>query len=190
VIILIEKYTKFIDIPQSTQDGQWQCNFNLKEIVRQIKEWEEEGLEMNPDFQRGHVWNIGQSRAYIEALLQNRAKNARTIYLNHIGWMNGFDGDFVCVDGLQRYTAIRMFIENKIDVFRTDKRDNGYYYGDGTYYNEFEDSIRICTATIVVNINTLQTKKEVLRWYIDLNTGGVVHSSEEIERVKKLIKVL
>ena len=35
--------------------------------------------------------------------------------------------------------------------------------------------------------NNLKTKKEVLQWYIDMNTGGTLHTAEEIKRVKKLI---
>jgi uncharacterized protein with ParB-like and HNH nuclease domain len=171
------KFTKFVDIPQSTQDGQWECAFSLSSFVRQIDEWTDEDLNMNPDFQRNHVWSIEQSRAYIEALLQDRAKNARVVYLNHPGWKDTYNGDFVCVDGLQRYTAIKMFIENKLDVF-------------SSYYKEFEDSIRCVNAMIKININTLQTKKEVLQWYLDLNTGGVVHSNQEIEIVKEMIKEL
>lgn len=38
------------------------------------------------------------------------------------------------------------------------------------------------------NVNDLQTRTEVLRWYIEMNSGGVVHSDEEIERVKELLR--
>lgn len=41
---------------------------------------------------------------------------------------------------------------------------------------------------VLLNINDLQTKADVLQWYIDFNSGGVVHTDEEIERVKKLLK--
>jgi len=38
------------------------------------------------------------------------------------------------------------------------------------------------------NVNDLQTRGEVLQWYIEMNSGGVVHSDEEIKRVKKLLE--
>lgn len=40
---------------------------------------------------------------------------------------------------------------------------------------------------IRVNINNLQTRKEVLQWYIEFNSGGTVHTKEEIDRVKELL---
>jgi hypothetical protein len=38
------------------------------------------------------------------------------------------------------------------------------------------------------NINDLKTKAEVLQWYLDFNTGGTVHSDEEITRVRKMLE--
>jgi len=39
-----------------------------------------------------------------------------------------------------------------------------------------------------INVNDLQTRAEVLQWYIDFNSGGVVHTAEEIARVKALLE--
>lgn len=38
-----------------------------------------------------------------------------------------------------------------------------------------------------MDVNCLQTRKDMLQWYIDMNSGGTVHSEEEINRVKKLL---
>ncbi|MDY8021194.1 DUF262 domain-containing protein [Paenibacillus polymyxa] len=166
---------RFRDIPQFTRVGSWECDYDLERFVKAIEEFENEGLQMNPDFQRGHVWDEAQQVAYIEYLLKG-GKTARVIYLNCVGWQNGVYGeDFVCVDGLQRATAIKRFIHNEIKVF-------------GAYFKEYEDSPRM-TQGVKININDLSTRKEVLQWYIDFNTGGTVHTSEEIERVRRLLDV-
>jgi hypothetical protein len=70
---------------------------------------------MNPDFQRGHVWTEEQQIAYVEYLLKG-GMSGRTFYFNKPSWknkdtINGYD-DFVCVDGLQRTTAIEKFLNN------------------------------------------------------------------------------
>ncbi len=39
-------------------------------------------------------------------------------------------------------------------------------------------------------MNDLRTEKEVLQWYVDMNSGGTPHTSEEIERVKRMIEQL
>lgn len=46
------------------------------------------------------------------------------------------------------------------------------------------------TTDCVVHVNNLKTEKEVLQWYIDMNAGGTPHTTEEIDRVKKLINDL
>jgi len=37
-------------------------------------------------------------------------------------------------------------------------------------------------------VNNLKTRKEVLQWYIEFNSGGTVHTDAEIQRVKKLLE--
>lgn len=87
--------------------------------------------------------------------------------------INKYD-DFVCVDGLQRLTAIMRFLKNEIKVF-------------GTYYQNFEDKLpTLCD--VIFNVNNLKTKKEVLQWYIDINAGGTPHTKEEIDKVKKMME--
>lgn len=81
--------------------------------------------------------------------------------------------DFVCVDGLQRITAVLKFMNNEIKIF-------------GSQYKEFEDHMP-SNAELLFCVNNLQTKKEVLQWYVDMNAGGTPHTNDEIERVKKMI---
>lgn len=85
--------------------------------------------------------------------------------------------DYVCVDGLQRITAAQKFIHNEIKVF-------------GSYFDEYEDKMRLANNTLILNVNDLKSEREVLQWYIDMNAGGTPHTTEEIERVKKLINKL
>jgi len=98
--------------------------------------------------------------AFIESVLKGGAKNARVIYLNNPNWKHSDRTykDFVCVDGLQRYTAIKRFINNEIKVF-------------GYYYNEYEDDLRM-KYDMKINVNDLPTRKDVLQWYLQMNTGG------------------
>lgn len=164
---------KFKDIPQFTRSGSWQCNMGWEYFIKWIDEnIKESDLQLNPDFQRGHVWTEEQQIAYIEFRLRG-GTSGRIVYFNCPGWMGSFDGEFVCVDGLQRITAIKRFMNNEIKVF-------------GTYYKEFEDGLPL-DIDIIVNINNLKTKNEVLQWYIEMNDGGTPHTKEEIDRVKQMM---
>jgi uncharacterized protein with ParB-like and HNH nuclease domain len=138
-----------------------------------------DGLQLNPDFQRGHVWNEQQQIDFIENLLQGGAINGRLIILN---WpypyepnpYNGEYNDFVLIDGLQRLTALERFWNNEIQVF-------GYYKKEYTGY------IPLCIS-MGIQICNLKTKKEVLQLYLEINDTGVHHTPEELNRVKQLMQ--
>src|SRR5699024_4435764 len=80
----------------------------------------------------------------------------------------------VCVDGLQRITAVYAFLDNKIKVF-------------GSYYKEYTDKPRESDTRFKVYINGLTKQEELYRWYIELNEGGTPHSQEEIDRVRGML---
>lgn len=168
---------KFKDIKKFKQDGQWECDYSIDSLVGEIERFEDEHeLELNPDFQRGHVWTEEQQINFIEFILKG-GKTGRVVYLNHPGWMSDWrtgEAGFVCVDGLQRITAFRRFINNEIPIF-------------GHFYSEFEDKPR--NITIRLNINNLQTREEVLTWYLEMNEGGTPHSKAELDKVRKLLEV-
>ncbi len=170
----------FREIPQFTKSGSYQVNMGMEFLIKQIDTWvEEEGLQLNPDFQRGHVWNEGQQVSFIEYVLRG-GKSGKILYFNNPSWNHmKYEGynDFVCVDGLQRITAIRRFLNNEIRAF-------------GQFYYEFGGMTDIVRHDMLVNVNDLQTKREVLQWYIEMNSGGTPHTEEEIERVKKLMEEL
>lgn len=176
----MKKITRFKDIPQFTSDGCYQVNYSLVSLVKYIEdEIRDAGLLLNPDFQRGHIWTEKQQIAWLEYHLRG-GKSGNTIYLNNPLWKDGSipkHGEYVCVDGLQRITAAQRFIHNEIKVF-------------GSYFNEYEDRIRVSQATMILNVNDLKTKKEVLQWYVDMNSGGTPHTDDEIERVKRMIEQL
>lgn len=175
------KITRFRDVPKFISHGSWACDYSLPFLVTTIQKWEREEdgcvpLQLNPDFQRGHVWTRSQQIAYVEFLLRG-GTSGREVYFNCPSWHTsvavGAYDEFVCVDGLQRLTAIRRFLQNEIPVF-------------GSKYSEYTDSLRSST-TVRVHVNDLKSREEVLRWYLEMNAGGTPHSKKEIQRVKDLL---
>ncbi len=82
----MEKITRFKDIPKFTSDGSWYANYTLVSLVKFInEEIEEAGLQLNPEFQRGHVWTEKQQIAWLEYHLRG-GKSGNTIYLNNYLW--------------------------------------------------------------------------------------------------------
>ena len=159
------KYTKFRDIPQLTREGAYEVNVDLEDVERQIQKFLQLGLDMNPDFQRGHVWDMEQRVCFMEYLLRG-GKQQNIIYFNCPWWQHGSsDGaNFVIVDGLQRLTTARMFLADEFPVF-------------GSYFSEYVDIPR-STQGLRFNVNDLPTKRDVVQWYININSNGTPHSQE------------
>ena len=162
---------RFRDIPPFTM-AHYKVDVSLEEIEHTLASYQEQGLELEPDFQRGHVWTEKQQIRYIEYLLREGV-SGRAIYFNQPGWMRDWHGDFVLVDGLQRLTACLRFLRNEIPAF-------------GSYFCEYDGPPPL-GARLEFYVNDLPTRAEVLDWYIQLNAGGVVHSDEEIARVRTLL---
>jgi hypothetical protein len=131
-------------------------------------------LDLNPDFQRGHVWTEEQQIKFVEYAV-SEPQSGLEIYFNHPGWMSSYKGDFVLVDGKQRLEAARRFLNNEIPAY-------GYYRKEFRGQDTIPSSIQF-----FFNIAKLQTRKDVLKWYLDFNSGGTPHSKEELERVKQLL---
>lgn len=71
IALTTPKITRFDDIPPSTRSGQWECDFGLDRVVACVEEQQAEaGLNLDPDFQRGHVWTARQQVKFIEFLLR------------------------------------------------------------------------------------------------------------------------
>lgn len=172
-------YMRFLDIPQLTRAGSWECDYELHCLWPFIEaKQRESGLNIDPDFQRAHVWTEAQQIAYLEFFLRG-GKTGRVLYLNHPSWYTQIPrwrsyNDFVLVDGKQRLEAVRRFMHNEIRVF-------------GSLFNEYTDVPRLATNTFRVNVNDLPTRAAVLQWYLEFNAGGTPHSEVELEHVRHLL---
>lgn len=165
---------KFKDLEKFTKNPDYTVDYPLYMIPEKIADWQKElNLQLEPDFQRAHVWNKDKQIAFIEFLLKG-GNSGKDIYFNHPQWQGNYKGEFVLVDGLQRITACLDFMNNKIPVF-------GNYY-----YSNFED--KPYHINLKLHVNDLKTRKEVLNWYLEMNSGGVVHTEDELNKVRKMLE--
>lgn len=168
------KITRFQDVPQFTRSGSYEVDLSPDRLVKELDRMaSEERLDLDPDFQRGHVWTEAQQKAYVEYFLRG-GRPARVVYINFPSWHNksAYD-DRVLVDGKQRIQAWRRFIDGEFKIF-------------GSKFSEYTDSLRL-NQTMKLNVNDLQTRAEVLQWYLDFNSGGTVHTDKELSKVRKLL---
>jgi len=174
---MIKMYYK--DLPSFTRSANYCITIHLNMFEWSIQEKiDNYKLQLNPKFQRGYKWTEDQQIKFLEYLF--KGGKVESIKFNMPSWQNddnvGNYDEMVCVDGLQRTTALLKFVRNEIKVF-------------GCYYNEFDKPTHR-RIRIELDINDLKTEKEVLQWYIDLNTGGTIHTNDEINKVKNMLNVL
>ena len=168
---------RFRDIKPFTRESSYEVDVQLNYLEEHIRTYiDDYGLELNPDFQRGHVWTEAQQVAFVEFLLRG-GKSGYDVYFNHDHWRmprgKGKGDSFVCVDGLQRITACRKFVNNKIKAF-------------GHYRREYTDSPGLIRLRF--HVNDLKTRAEVLTWYLEFNAGGTIHTEAELDRVRNLLE--
>lgn len=165
------------EIPKLTSVG----GYEIHQSWRYLEDWitnhtnKGEGitsLDLEPDFQRGHVWKKSQQVAYVEYCLKGGAQNNKLLF-NCVGWMGNFKGPFVIVDGKQRLEAVRKFLRDDLEVF-------------GQKCSEFGKLPH--EYHFVVNINNLKTREEVLQWYLEMNSGGTPHTKAELDKVRVLLQ--
>jgi len=137
---------------------------------------DEYGLDMNPDFQRGHIWTEEQQIRYVEFVLRV-PQSGLEIYFNHPGWQGSFNGHFVLVDGKQRLEAARRFLANEIPAFGCPCKDIEWPGKRGVSRD----------VEFFFNVACLKKRADVLRWYLDFNSGGTPHAEAEIQRVRQLL---
>src|SRR5690606_36625613 len=89
----------------------------------------------------------------------------------------------VCVDWLQRLTAILDYMDGKFKILHD--IDGGV---DVDYFNNTAFSFK--SRYIAIQIHTMQYRKDVLNYYLSINKRGTPHSTEEIERIERMVEDL
>lgn len=162
---------KFGDVvPKVIRDAHYRINVDWSGLKNTLARYGRNyNLEIQTDFQRKYKWKLAQQKEYIESMFKG-CMSGRDIYFNCPNWQRtGKTGVMKVVDGQQRLTTILRFTNNKFKVF------GKYYYKDFLFIPEDR-------AGIVFHINNLKTKNEEIDWYVMLNTKGIPHTEEEINR--------
>ena len=174
----LEKIIRPVAMPNYTVDFSW------RDLDRLFAMFEAYGYELSPDFQRGHVWTADQQRHYVEnAMRDNLSNQARLISFNAPAWSRDVSGDLpetvLCIDGLQRITAVQALMAGRIKPFGLTLKDVEGSEFDPLRRNNHRFSFKVA-------VFKYQNRSELLDYYIDLNGGGTPHSAEEIQRVKAM----
>jgi hypothetical protein len=186
---LSEREKELLRLIQPAPQARYKVNVNIARLEDFLKDQEDTARRMGgqfslqPDFQRGHVWDEPRQQAYVENFLRRNASAlfrfncpaAAGVPRTTQGDVNPYD--FVCIDGLQRLTALIKYQHGDLQVF-------GGLTVDDMKDTDFDTKRFGITSEI--EVFDFHWREELLDYYIALNSGGVVHAEAEIDRVKAL----
>ncbi len=166
---------RFQDISQMST-ANYAVNIGWNDLDKQLKTWGNRYNEviLDPDYQRRHVWTKRQQIEYLEYILRGGI-SGRSIFWNCPGWMRDSRGPMELVDGKQRINAVLSFIKNKVKVF-------------GYFRKEYTDNICFVRHNFLFHVNDLSNRKDVIQWYLDLNSG-TPHSRTDIKKAEELLRM-
>lgn len=186
---LTDEQKEMYNVIRPLRKSGYSIDVHLANVEQKVESLSEEArimggvLQLNPDFQRGHVWTTEKQVSFIENFFRKITPNVLRFncptYFDEKEVKDLVAGDIVCVDGLQRLTAMRDFMSGKFKIFNS-------YFAEDLKNTPFDPR----RSTFKVEMFDIPSKKELLRFYLDINTGGVVHSDEEILRVSKMFEDL
>ena len=177
----MSKLLPYAAIPRFIGFGNYQVSVFWRYLETNFQQWEEMcGLDLDPPYQRGHVWTEAQQKAYVEFVIRG-GQTGKVLLFNCPGW-NGGDirGPIELVDGKQRLTAVLRFLHNEITVLDD-------FPGVGPVYAKDFEVLRDLELRFEVFVNGLETRAEVLQWYLELNAGGTVHTQTELDKVRDML---
>ena len=155
----------------------YECDIALETIEWFVTAY---NIDLNPPYQRGHVWSESQQIKYMNWFL--RKGPVGKLYFNNKKFRTRGknDKEYITemVDGKQRFTAMLRFVRNEIRVLHD-------FFPGGVIYNDIKDQISF-TMVFRIAINTIQSNQEIRDWFVDLNSGGTYVSEEHIEKVKNM----
>lgn len=133
-------------------------------------------FDFDPDYQRGHVWSTAQREKFLGYFFENG--RMPLVFLLDDG---DFSTPYEVIDGKQRLTSCLMFLRGEVAAELSDGRH--------IWWKDFNEQDRRQVPNIKCGIVQLKSRAEVLRFYLKLNRGGVVHTDAEIARVQRLLEV-
>lgn len=133
----------------------------------------EESYNMDPDYQRGHVWEEAQRSSFVGFVLEGG--QAPPIVVNNVRYEE--EGVREVVDGKQRLTSLLMWMRGEIPATLSN--------GVKVYRKDVSGRL-FQVDVLITRVNF--TRKQALRYYIKTNSGGTVHSKDEIKRVQDLLE--
>lgn len=177
------------DIPQFPRVS-YEVDVFWGSLERNLEHFKAMKVDLDPDYQRGHVWTMAQRRAWLEYILRG-GEIGRTLVFACSNW-NSFDCEspdwfFQLADGKQRLKTVRMFMRDEIALWGGVRLLNGKQVPpEGLTRSQMGGQLRELLYSLKFRVVDAPTRLDALNLYLAMNAGGTPHPAEEIARVTAL----
>lgn len=188
-----QKTPTFDDPPDDVVDAfptaHYQVDVRLDAIADHVRREMEVGLDVDPPFQRAHVWTSAQQAAFCEHILRG-GETGITLVAGHVGDLRERpDGTcyfkhYCLIDGKQRLEAVTQFQNDEFPIFAHPGKPGGYFYsGLGPRFRRLH-------VRLQWRVLKLSSYGEILRQYLRMNSGGTAHTEGELDTVREMLGAL
>lgn len=164
------------NVSNFTKNTNININFQNTTIESLIFEYYNFGINLDPEYQRGYVWDDKDRENLIDSIFNNI--KIGEFALNHLSdkeWEEkGFS--YEIVDGKQRLSTLIAFYENRFPY-------KGYYFNDLSS----ADRYTFLNKNISVGKTRNLEKKDVLEYFLVLNRAGRCMDEEHLAKVEDML---
>lgn len=158
------------------QEDDIQIRFMNNEIDSLLHKVYHTGVDFDPPYQRGLVWNDDQKTALLDSIFQNIEIGKFTFNRCEFG-TKPTNKLYEIIDGKQRLTAICEFYEGR------------FRYRGKLYHELSWSDMRHFNGYPIVQAEMQDaTEQQILRLFVKLNTTGVPMDAKHLDRVKEMIR--
>lgn len=171
----METYERLNLVKQLVPDCTYRVDFGMLRMEAFIEQYQ---IDMDPPYQRDYVWDIHQKQKFVGALIQN----PNSIPIFWFNWKNkSHTKGAEIVDGKQRMKALLEWGQGKFEAICPCEET---FHVDQLDENSKRYASYMCTCKMhFVCLSPI----EVMKFYLALNSGGTIHSSEDLSKVRLAI---
>ena len=131
------------------------------------------GVEMNPSYQRGYVWDDKDKEALLDSIF-NHIEIGKFAFINRD---YSYDINYEILDGKQRLSTLLDFYENRLSY-------------KGVYFNDLsaKDRYTFLNANITIGETENLTMEQIYEYFYTLNKTGKVMDEKHLNMIHKQIE--
>lgn len=194
--IFISEEEKEINEIENQEDEESICleryafnSFRIERSIRDILNWVKKDKIIIPEFQRDFVWNYNQSSRFVESVLLGLP--IPDLFMFRLIDSKGQSEKYILIDGLQRYTTIKQFVDGKFvqgEIDRTFKINNKSSQWYNKTYAKLDtiDQDFFQDYSLKINVfDSVENSERIRKLYMTtiferINTGSTKLSAQEV----------